>query len=180
MNFSARTLVFLPFAIFILASAAFLIFLLNQSALEEKSASLQITQAPLFQLSRLKNYPAESFSGDDLRQGKIFIVNVWASWCAPCRAEHPLLMKLSQRKDVIVAGIAYKDAPEDAQRFLERFGNPYDRLGLDQTGHAALGWGIYGVPESFVVDGDGRILFHHRGPITDLAAITNVLDETRR
>ena len=180
MNFSRRTFVFLPLAIFILVSAAFLVFLLSPTALEEKSTSFHITQAPLFELAPLKNYPESSFSGDDLRQGKIFIVNVWASWCAPCRAEHPLLMKLSARKDVIVAGIAYKDAPEDAQRFLERFGNPYDRLGLDQTGHAALGWGIYGVPESFVVDGAGRILFHHRGPITDLAAITRVLDEVRR
>ncbi len=179
MNLSFRIIVFLPVAVFILASGAFLIFMLNQRSVEEKSAASQIKIAPMFQLTPLQGSAIDSFSGDDLRQKKVFIVNVWASWCAPCRAEHPLLMKLTQRDDIIVAGIAYKDEPENAQRFLERFGNPYDRLGLDQTGRAALGWGIYGVPESFVVDGSGRILFHQRGPLTDLAAITRALQRAR-
>ena len=105
-----------------------------------------------------------------LYEGKPTIVNFWASWCAPCRAEHPVLMKLAQKK-YRVFGIAYRDNEDNAQRFLRTLGNPFGRVGLDKTGYAALGWGIKGVPETFVLDGEGRIVYHHLGPLTNIKSI---------
>ncbi len=178
-----RLSLFLPLAIFALVALMFFFNITGEGEGEPQTAPSALApsrQVPDFHLTPLPDSGLEVFAKNDLRQGKIFVVNVWASWCAPCRVEHPLLMKLTQRKDIFLGGIAYKDAPKDAQRFLKRFGNPYDFLGLDQTGRAALGWGIYGVPETFVVDGAGNILLHHRGPITDIALITNLLDEVRQ
>lgn len=135
-------------------------------------------RAPNFELVPLGALPR--LQSADLRQGDIFVVNFWASWCLPCRAEHPLLMKLARRADIKLAGIAYRDQPQNAARFLTKFGNPFGAVGLDQTGFAALSWGIKGVPESFVVDGQGRIIFHHYGPLTDLAEINQAITQAQR
>ena len=94
------------------------------------------------------------------------LVNIFASWCAPCRAEHPLLMDLAQRGDVRVVGINYKDEPENALRFLNALGNPYERVGVDQAGRAAIDWGFYGIPETFLLDRDGVVRHKIVGPIT--------------
>jgi cytochrome c biogenesis protein CcmG/thiol:disulfide interchange protein DsbE len=102
----------------------------------------------------------------DLGQGRPALVNVFASWCAPCKAEHPLLMRLAA-EGVPVHGINYKDRPEDARRFLAQLGDPYARIGVDRDGRAAIEWGVYGVPETFVVDGAGRIRHRHVGPLTE-------------
>lgn len=110
----------------------------------------------------------------DLAQGKLSVVNFWASWCVPCRAEHPFLMSLAKTQPRLF-GIAYRDKPKNAEGFLRKLGNPFLRLGLDETGYTALGWGIKGIPETFVLDGKGRIIFHHRGPLTDLTEIKKVL-----
>lgn len=93
------------------------------------------------------------------------LVNFWASWCGPCRAEHPLLMELG-KGDIPVVGINYRDAPENARGFLEELGDPYDMIGADGTGRTGIDWGIYGVPETFIVGPDGEILFRHPGPLT--------------
>lgn len=93
------------------------------------------------------------------------LVNFWASWCGPCRAEHPLLMELGAT-EIPVIGINYKDAAENAQGFLAELGNPYDMIGADDTGRTGIDWGIYGVPETFVVGPGGEILFRHPGPLT--------------
>ena len=102
----------------------------------------------------------------EVLNGKYSLVNVWASWCAPCRQEHPLLVELSANPDIQIVGLNYKDKTENALRFLGQLGNPYDAVGVDPKGRAAIDWGVYGVPESFVVEPDRTILYKHIGPLT--------------
>jgi cytochrome c biogenesis protein CcmG/thiol:disulfide interchange protein DsbE len=92
------------------------------------------------------------------------VVNVWASWCGPCRVEHPFLMALAE-EGVAIHGINYKDEPAAAKRFLADLGDPYVAVGQDRNGRAGVEWGVYGVPETFIVDGEGRIVYKHVGPI---------------
>ena len=99
-------------------------------------------------------------------KGKVSLVNVWASWCVPCHDEAPLLTALGQDKRLQVIGINYKDQPENARRFLGRYGNPFGMVGVDGNGRAAIEWGVYGVPETFVVGREGTIVFKLVGPIT--------------
>jgi cytochrome c biogenesis protein CcmG, thiol:disulfide interchange protein DsbE len=99
-------------------------------------------------------------------KGAVTVVNVWASWCVPCHDEAPLLLKLSEDSRVRLVGINYKDAPDNARRFLGRYGNPFAAAGADESGRAAIEWGVYGVPETFVVGRDGRIAYKLVGPIT--------------
>lgn len=98
--------------------------------------------------------------------GAVTVVNVWASWCVPCHDEAPLLMQLAQDSRLRVVGINYKDEPENARRFLGRYGNPFAATGADRNGRAAIEWGVYGVPETFIVGRDGRIAYKLVGPIT--------------
>ena len=99
--------------------------------------------------------------------GRVTLLNVWASWCVPCHDEAPLLLKLADDKRISVVGINYKDQPDNARRFLGRYGNPFVASGADPSGRAAIEWGVYGVPETFVVGRDGRIAFKLVGPITE-------------
>jgi cytochrome c biogenesis protein CcmG, thiol:disulfide interchange protein DsbE len=99
-------------------------------------------------------------------KGKVSLVNVWASWCVPCHDEAPLLTALGQDKRLQVIGINYKDQPENARRFLGRYGNPFSSVGVDGNGRAAIEWGVYGVPETFIVGREGKIVFKLVGPIT--------------
>ena len=101
------------------------------------------------------------------------LVNVFASWCASCRAEHPLFLRLARNKTVSIHGLNYKDRPEDAARWLDSLGDPYTRTGADRDGRVAIDWGVYGIPETFVIGADGRIAYKQIGPITEQA-----LDET--
>ena len=123
-------------------------------------------QIPDFALVPL-DADAQGLSSRDLRQGELTVVNVFASWCLPCRVEHPQLMALADRHGITVHAINYKDDPDDARRFLTRLGNPFTLIGADRQGRAAIDWGVYGVPETFIVDGSGRILHKHLGPIMD-------------
>ena len=100
-----------------------------------------------------------------LADGEVKLVNFWASWCAPCRVEHPSLTALSA-EGVPIYGVNYKDRPNAALGFLAELGNPYDAAGADESGRMALEWGVYGVPETYVVDGEGRILYRFAGPVT--------------
>ena len=97
---------------------------------------------------------------------EVTVLNVWASWCVPCRDEAPLLMTLADDKRIRVIGINYKDQPDNARRFLGRYGNPFGIVGVDGNGRASIEWGVYGVPETFLVGRDGRIAFKLVGPIT--------------
>jgi cytochrome c biogenesis protein CcmG/thiol:disulfide interchange protein DsbE len=98
--------------------------------------------------------------------GAVSLVNVWASWCVPCHDEAPLLMQLAADPRIRLVGINYKDQPDNARRFLGRYGNPFAAVGADQNGRSSIEWGVYGVPETFVVDRAGRIAFKLVGPIT--------------
>ena len=101
-----------------------------------------------------------------VQEGKLAIVNVWASWCGPCRQEHPLLVELGKDQAFSIYGINYKDRRENALRFLGQLGNPYDAVGVDPKGRGAIEWGVYGIPETFIVGKDGTILAKHVGPLT--------------
>src|SRR5258705_4271836 len=99
-------------------------------------------------------------------KGKVSVVNVWASWCVPCHEEAPLLIELGKDTRLQMVGINYKDAPDNARRFLGRYGNPFGLVGVDDNGRASIEWGVYGVPETFVVGREGTIVYQIVGPIT--------------
>ncbi len=99
-------------------------------------------------------------------KGQVSVVNVWASWCVPCHDEAPLLVNLAQDNRIRVIGINYKDSPDNARRFLGRYGNPFAAVGTDANGRASIEWGVYGVPETFVIGRDGAIAYKLIGPIT--------------
>jgi len=120
--------------------------------------------APDFALPGLYE-TADGLTRKDL-DGRVTLVNFFASWCAPCREEHDELMALSRIPGVSLDGIAYKDKPEESRRFLERLGNPFGRIGIDRNGVTAIDFGVYGVPETYVVDGTGHIRHRHVGPLT--------------
>ena len=109
--------------------------------------------------------PVPGLDAEDFK-GAVTVVNVWASWCVPCHDEAPLLMKLAEDKRMRVVGINYKDEPDNARRFLGRYGNPFAAAGADASGRAAIEWGVYGVPETFVVGRDAHIAYKLVGPIT--------------
>ncbi|MCA0927437.1 DsbE family thiol:disulfide interchange protein [Ruegeria profundi] len=114
----------------------------------------------------LTEFPGKTIFDDaTLRDGEVKLVNYWASWCAPCRAEHPNLEALSN-EGVPVYGINYKDKLNNAKAFLTELGDPYRAIGQDENGRMALDWGLYGVPETYVIDGDGTIILRFAGPIT--------------
>ena len=109
---------------------------------------------------------ADGFTHDDLTSGGVKLVNFWASWCAPCRAEHPQLETLAQ-EGVVINGINYKDDPANARRFLEQLGDPFAKLMADADGRTGLDWGLYGVPETFIIAADGTVVKRFAGPITE-------------
>jgi len=119
---------------------------------------------PLAGLER-EGKPVPGLDGADFK-GQVTVLNVWASWCVPCRDEAPLLMTLAADRRVRVVGINYKDQPDNARRFLGRYGNPFAANGTDDNGRAAIEWGVYGVPETFVIGRDGRIAYKLIGPVT--------------
>jgi cytochrome c biogenesis protein CcmG, thiol:disulfide interchange protein DsbE len=102
----------------------------------------------------------------EMFKGKVSVVNVWASWCVPCHDEAPLLIELGKDKRLQLVGINYKDAPDNARRFLGRYGNPFGIVGVDGNGRAAIEWGVYGVPETFIVGREGTIVYKMVGPVT--------------
>jgi cytochrome c biogenesis protein CcmG/thiol:disulfide interchange protein DsbE len=99
-------------------------------------------------------------------KGRVSVVNVWASWCVPCHDEAPLLTELSRDTRLQIVGINYKDAPDNARRFLGRYGNPFGMVGVDGNGRASIEWGVYGVPETFIVGREGTIVYKMVGPVT--------------
>lgn len=112
------------------------------------------------------NAEVGGFTSSSLAQGRVSVVNFWASWCRPCVEEHPHLVALKGQADIDLYGVNYKDQPSAARRFLGRYGNPFTSVGVDPRGRNAIEWGVYGMPETFVVDGKGRIVYKHVGPIT--------------
>jgi cytochrome c biogenesis protein CcmG, thiol:disulfide interchange protein DsbE len=121
--------------------------------------------APQFSLPPVSGLKVPGFDTARLK-GQVTIVNVFASWCIPCRDEHPVLAALRQQTGVPLFGINQKDAPENAAAFLSALGNPYDAIGADADGRTSIDWGVYGVPETFIVDARGVIRFKHTGPLS--------------
>ena len=112
--------------------------------------------------------------------GKVSLVNFFASWCIACRAEHPLLLRLAGEKTVPIHGINYKDAPQNAARWLDSFGDPYTRTGADIDGRVAIDWGVYGVPETYVIGADGLIAHRHVGPLMEQDIAGTILPLVQR
>jgi cytochrome c biogenesis protein CcmG/thiol:disulfide interchange protein DsbE len=120
--------------------------------------------APSFTLAQLHE-PAKTLGPNDLK-GKVWLLNVWASWCVSCRDEHPLLVELAKAKIVPIVGLDYKDEPQAGKGWLAKLGNPYDVSVMDSDGRAGIDWGVYGVPETFVIDKQGTIRYKQIGPVT--------------
>jgi cytochrome c biogenesis protein CcmG/thiol:disulfide interchange protein DsbE len=160
----------LPVAIFVLVAGFFAIALRSGDPSRLPSTMIGKVVPP-------SNFPAleglqvdgksiPGFTNTDLADGKVKVVNFWASWCAECVNEHPLLEDLKTTGGIGLYGVAYKDQDEAARRFLGRYGNPFDAVGTDFTGRTGIDWGVYGMPESFIVDGKGTIVYKQVGPMT--------------
>lgn len=172
----------LPLAIFVAAAAFFLWGLDAERDPAAIPSALVGETAPDFALEPIPGGSLPGLETADLKGEGPTLVNIFASWCVPCRAEHPLLESLAGQ-GVRLVGINYKDAPEDALGFLAELGNPYRRIGADQDGRAGIEWGVTGVPETFVVDGEGRVVYRHVGPLmhADLAdRILPALEQAER
>ena len=167
---SRHVIVALPLVVFI-ALAALLFFRLGSGDPSRLPSALIGKPAPSLSLSALGGLMRDGAPVPGLDpskfKGQITLVNVWASWCLPCHAEHPQLMRLAADRRLQLVGINYKDAAENARRFLGRYGNPFSAVGVDQNGRSAIEWGVYGVPELFLIGRDGRIAYKQVGPITD-------------
>jgi cytochrome c biogenesis protein CcmG, thiol:disulfide interchange protein DsbE len=161
-------LLLLPLAVFLALTALFLVRLFSGDPSRIPSALIgrpapAVDLPPVVGLER-DGKPIPGLAAADFR-GNVTLVNVWASWCIPCHDEAPFLLALAGDTRVRLVGINYKDQPDNARRFLNRYGNPFLASGADQTGRAAIEWGVYGVPETFLVGRDGRIAYKLVGPV---------------
>ena len=134
--------------------------------------------APAFELAQL-NQPGKLFAPRDM-QGKVWLLNVWASWCVSCREEHPVLLELAKTNTVPVYGLNYKDKRDDALAWLKQFGDPYALSISDSEGRVGIDYGVYGVPETFVIDKVGVIRYKHIGPVTPQALKDKILPLVRQ
>jgi cytochrome c biogenesis protein CcmG/thiol:disulfide interchange protein DsbE len=164
-----RLVVLLPL-LFFLALAALFLFRLGSgdpSKLPSALIGRPVPDTPLPPIAGLNRdgVTVPGVTSADFK-GEVSLVNVWASWCVPCHDEAPLLMRLAADKRIRIIGINYKDQPENARRFIGRYGNPFAAVGADVNGRASIDWGVYGVPETFVIDRNGRIAYKLIGPIT--------------
>ncbi len=156
-------LLLLPPVLFLALAIAFYAGL-NRENPDALPSALKGRMAPALALPALSpEIPAPA--PDALTAPGIKLVNFWASWCAPCRAEHPLLEEIAGN-GVPIIGVNYKDKPNDARAFLAELGNPYVSVGVDESGRTGIEWGLYGVPETFIIDAEGRVLLRHAGPLT--------------
>jgi cytochrome c biogenesis protein CcmG/thiol:disulfide interchange protein DsbE len=163
-----RILVLLPLAVFLALTALFLVRLFSGDPSRIPSALIG-RPAPAVDLPAVAGLerdgkPIPGISAADFR-GNVTVINVWASWCIPCHDEAPFLLELASDTRIRLVGINYKDQPDNARRFLNRYGNPFAASGADQNGRAAIEWGVYGVPETFLVGRDGRIAYKLVGPL---------------
>jgi cytochrome c biogenesis protein CcmG, thiol:disulfide interchange protein DsbE len=178
-------LIFLPLALFAALATLFVVQLYSGDASLLPSALIG-RQVPAFALPPVEGLPDKpGFSDADLRQGKVTLVNVFASWCVPCHQEHQLIMRFSTdpalaRAGARLFGLAYKDDPANIRGFLAEAGDPYARIGADRKGRTAIDWGVYGVPETFVVKGDGTIAYRFAGPISEESYREVILPEIEK
>jgi cytochrome c biogenesis protein CcmG, thiol:disulfide interchange protein DsbE len=174
----------LPIVLF--AAVGLMFFLALRTSDPQKLPSTLIGKpAPKLELAALEglNDAGKDVPGimpADLVRGTPVIVNFWASWCAPCVAEHPLLIILKEKSGVPLIGVNYKDQAAGARRFLGRYGNPFNAVGVDPNGRAAIEWGVYGMPETFILDALGRITYRHIGALTPEAVETVLIPAINR
>ena len=163
-----RKIVLLPLIVFAALAAVLAVYLWQVGPGGKQVGELPSVMidkaAPEFALQPLEGVALRGFATAELK-GHVTLVNFFASWCVPCRVEHPALMKLA-KEGYAIWGIVYKDKPEDARRFLADMGTPYARLGVDASGRTFIDFGAYGVPETYIVDAEGRIRFRMPGPIS--------------
>jgi cytochrome c biogenesis protein CcmG/thiol:disulfide interchange protein DsbE len=160
-----RLIVLLPLLVFVGLAGLFLSQLVSGRDASEIPSALIGQKAPETKLPPLEGSNMPGLDSKNFA-GRVTLLNVFASWCAPCREEHPVLLALSQDRRYVLAALNYKDRPENARRFLGDLGNPFAAIGTDEAGRAAIDWGVYGVPETFVIGKDGRIAYKHVGPLT--------------
>ena len=167
-----RLIAFAPLLI-ALVFGGFFLWGLNPDRDPSEIPSALISQpAPAFDLAPVSGVSVPGLARLDLTDNnEPIVVNVFASWCVPCRAEHAVLTRLVERDGIRLFGINYKDKPEDATAWLKSLGNPYERIGSDLSGRAGIEWGISGVPETFILGPDGTVLYRYVGPIVGDAAI---------
>jgi cytochrome c biogenesis protein CcmG/thiol:disulfide interchange protein DsbE len=169
----------LPLVVFAGLAAIFLIQLRSGEDSSFVPSALIGHDAPATNLPPLAGSGLPGLASADFG-GHVTLVNVWASWCAPCREEQPLLMTLKADPRFRLAGLNYKDKPENALRFLGEMGNPFAAIGVDESGRTAIDWGVYGVPETYLVGKDGRILYKHVGPFTQQSIAGELMPEIER
>ena len=170
-----RAIYLMPLVLFVLVAGYFL-WGLNPGRNPNIIPSARIDKpVPTFELPPIEGFDRPGLASVDLTNGQVALVNFFASWCLPCRAEHPLLMDLAESGKVRVLGVNYRDRPEDARRWLGRLGNPYGRVGADMRGRTAIDFGVSGVPETFLIDATGRIRHQHIGPIMPKDLETEIL-----
>ncbi|MGI9569495.1 MAG: DsbE family thiol:disulfide interchange protein [Desulfobulbia bacterium] len=179
-----RFTLLLPVLIFAAIATVFL-FSLNSGDPSKLPSALIGKPVPEFKLQPIQGLTENGKSvpgidSADLSNNGVTIVNIWASWCGPCVVEHPFLGELKKRSGVRLIGINHKDAPANAKKFLKRLGNPFDAVGSDRSGRASIEWGVYGVPETFVVDNKGQIIYKHVGPISRQAMESAILPAIER
>jgi cytochrome c biogenesis protein CcmG/thiol:disulfide interchange protein DsbE len=178
-------LVFLPLIFFGALAALFLVRLFAGDA-SRLPSSLVGKQVPAFSLGGVEGLPgANGLSDAELRQGHVTLVNIFASWCVPCRDEHPTLMRIAGNEalkalGVRLVGIAQKDSPANTRALLGELGNPYATIGADVKGRASIDLGVYGVPETFVITGDGRVAYRFVGPLSDESFTATLLPEIEK
>jgi len=161
----------LPLVVFIALALIFWTQLNSGRDISEIPSALIGTKAPWRDLDPLAGVtkdgaPVPALTTQTAR-GKLTLVNFWASWCVPCRQEHPVILQLAKDPRITVVGVNYKDGAENALRFLGELGNPFSAIGLDPAGRMAIDWGVYGIPESYLVGPDGTILYKRVGPFDD-------------
>jgi len=182
---SRPLLVFFPLLIFLALAFLFFIRLFAGDSSLLPSALIG-RPVPAFDLPPIEGLTGKpGFSDADLHQGKVSLINVFASWCVPCHEEHPLFLKLAadprlQNSGVQLFGLAYKDDPANIRRFLGQKGDPFVRVGADRNGRTAIDFGVYGVPETFVVKGDGTIAYRFVGPLSEEAYQSTLLPEIEK
>jgi cytochrome c biogenesis protein CcmG/thiol:disulfide interchange protein DsbE len=174
-----RIFVLLPLLLFLGLAAVFFAQLMSGRDISAVPSALIGQPAPETKLPPLEGTDLPGLDSAAFA-GKVTLVNVWASWCAPCREEHPLLLALSQDSRFSIAGLNYKDKPENARRFLGELGNPYRVIGVDDAGRTAINWGVYGVPETFLVGKDGKIVYKHVGPLSPDAITGELLPQIEK
>lgn len=155
---------FLPLIIFGGLAIFFLLQLTSGRNAQDLPSVLIGKQAPSLSMEAIEGSGIPALNTEAI-SGKLTLVNVWASWCVPCRQEHPFLLELSKDPRVQIVGLNYKDKNENALKFLNELGNPYTAVGVDPNGAASIDWGVYGVPETFLISPSGEILYKHIGPI---------------